>query len=184
MAEAAGYEARSWVVTVGAQVRGVVYLAALFLGTFALWLLVSSLRRFWPTWPSPYAHPQRLEPPVVANGYAGGSNLSLEIRRRGQSARTLGLRNLGTTENPRLGAAARGARDPQLGASPPWLAGLQSGARVNFIYGRDARVPIAAHARQEGIVRAVETSRNSRTAPLCWKFMKEMKVFTQITTWR
>ena len=46
MAEAAGYEARSWVITVGAQVRGVVYLAALFLGTFALWLLVSSLRKF------------------------------------------------------------------------------------------------------------------------------------------
>ena len=124
MAEAAGYEARSWVVTVGAQVRGVVYLAALFLGTFALWLLVSSLRRFWHTWPSPYANPQRLEPPEVASGYAGGSNLSLEIRRRGQQARTLGLHNLGTDDSLRLGAASRGARDPELGASPAWLAGL------------------------------------------------------------
>ena len=57
MAETASYEARSWVITIGAQVRGVVYLAALFLGAFALWLLVTSLRRFWPTWPSPYAHP-------------------------------------------------------------------------------------------------------------------------------
>ena len=73
------------------------------------------------------------------------------------------MRNLGTTENPRLGAAARGARDSQLGASPSWLAGLQSGALVHFNYGRDARVPIAAHARQEGIVRAVEKLEDGTT---------------------
>jgi hypothetical protein len=156
MAEAAGYEARSWVVTLGTQVRGVVYLAALFLGTFALWLLVTSLRKFWPTWPSPYVHAQRLEPPAVASGYAGGSNLSLEIRRRGQQARTMGLRNLVTGDSVRLGAASRGAREPQLGASPAWLAGLQPGHLVSFIYGRDDRVSVAAHTRQEGVVKSVE----------------------------
>ena len=78
MAETASYEARSWVITIGAQARGVVYLAALFLGAFALWLLVTSLRRFWPTWPSPYAHPQRLHPPEATSGYAGPPNLSLD----------------------------------------------------------------------------------------------------------
>ena len=49
VAEAASMEARSWVVTLGGPIRGAIYLSALFLGTFALWLLVSSLRKIWPT---------------------------------------------------------------------------------------------------------------------------------------
>ncbi len=34
--------------------------------------------------------------------------------------------------------------------------GASVGALVSFIYGRDARVSIAAHARREGVVKAVE----------------------------
>ena len=155
MAETASYEARSWVITIGAQVRGVVYLAALFLGAFALGLLLTSLRSFWPTWPSPYAHPQRLHPPEETSGYAGAPNLSLEIRRRGQSARAMGLRNLSSAENLRPGATCRGVQEPQLGASPPWLAGLQQGALVSFVYGQETQSSAAANARQEGVVQAV-----------------------------
>ena len=43
VAEAASLEARSWVVTFGGPIRGAIYLSALFLGTFALWLLVATL---------------------------------------------------------------------------------------------------------------------------------------------
>ncbi len=88
---------------------------------------------------------------------------------------------MGTADSLRLGAPSRGARDPRLGASPAWLAGLQSGARVSFIYGRDARVSIAAHARQEGILKAVEKLED---APLCWKFMKTMMTSMQDTMWK
>ena len=65
VAEAASMEARSWVVTFGAPIRGAIYFSAWFLGTFALWLLVSSLRNLWPTWPSPYAHGMRDEQPAA-----------------------------------------------------------------------------------------------------------------------
>ena len=135
VAEAASMEARSWVVTFGAPIRGAIYLSALFLGTFALWLLVSSLRKFWPTWPSPYAHGMRDEQPAA--GYTGtreGDNLSLEIRRRGQAARQAALQNLGTSENLRAGASRRSGQNPQQGAPPAWLSELQAGSIVDFIY--------------------------------------------------
>ena len=54
MAESASFEVRGWITTFGMPIRGALYLAALFLGTFALWMLVAELRKFWPTWPSPY----------------------------------------------------------------------------------------------------------------------------------
>ena len=42
VAEAASMEARTWVVTFGGPIRGAIYLSGLFLGTFALWLLVAT----------------------------------------------------------------------------------------------------------------------------------------------
>ena len=57
MAESASFEVRGWIATFGVPIRGALYIAALFLGTFALWMLVATLRKFWPTWPSPMLMP-------------------------------------------------------------------------------------------------------------------------------
>jgi hypothetical protein len=87
VAETASYEMRSWVVAFGTPIRGALYLAALFLGTFALWLLVTSLRKFWPTWPTPYAHALREEKPEPVEPRVGAPlSLAAEIKRRGQVA--------------------------------------------------------------------------------------------------
>ena len=76
-AEIAGYEDRSWMdalrtvrlvinswmIKMKLQERGVIYAVALPSGSPAVWLLVSTLRKFWPTWPSPYAHALRIVAP-------------------------------------------------------------------------------------------------------------------------
>ena len=67
----------------------------------------------------------------------------------------MGLRNLSSAGNLRPGATTRGVQERQLGASPPWLAGLQQGALVSFVYGQETQSSAAANTRQEGVVQAV-----------------------------
>ncbi len=46
VAEIAGIEVRSWLGVARTQVRGVIFVAALMLGAFAIWLLAVALRKF------------------------------------------------------------------------------------------------------------------------------------------
>ncbi len=107
MAETAGYEMQSWMTTASAQVRGVVFVAALMLVAFVIWLLAVSLRKLWPTWPSPYSHAQRLEDAPTATGYVPAASSSMEIRKRGDLAWSACLRNLEAADGVRLGARAQ-----------------------------------------------------------------------------
>ncbi len=81
VAESAGYEVRSWMATASAAIKGVVYVAALMFGAFALWRLAASLRKFWPTWPSQHAHAQMLRDASGSAGYAPEASLGVEIQR-------------------------------------------------------------------------------------------------------
>ncbi len=125
VAEAASLKARSWVVIVGGPIRSAVYLSGLLLGTFAFWLLVATLRKCWPTWPSPHAQAVKDEQPAA--GYTGskeGENFSLEIRRRGEAVRQAALKHLGERENLPAGTTRRSGQNPRPGASPTWSAEL------------------------------------------------------------
>ena len=77
-----------------APVRGTILIAPLMLGAFAIWLLAVALRKFWPTWPSPYAHAQRTEEEPRLAGHAPAVSLARQIKERGRAARGERVQNL------------------------------------------------------------------------------------------
>ena len=97
MAESASFEVRGWITTFGMPIRGALYIAALFLGAFALWMLVATLRKFWPTWPSPYAHAMK---DAAAPRLGAPPGFAAEIRKRGEVARLTAMQNLGGLNRP------------------------------------------------------------------------------------
>ena len=152
VAESVGFEVRGWVATAGGMVRGVVYATALMFGVFAIWCFAESLRRRWPTWPSPYAHADRT-PSLPNRGYASGGSqqsLSAEVRRRSEAMRQSAMRNLAPPGAEFLapgGSPAVTARAPEL-----WeykKGDFQVGDLISFVHHHH----LAEAGRVRGIVR-------------------------------
>ncbi len=95
------------------QKRGVINAVALPSGAPAVWLLVSTLRKFLPTWPSPYAHALWIVFPeaVGAGGAATWVDRQACEQRDQEQASSSGLPGGGS----RLGAAPCEAEESQLG---------------------------------------------------------------------
>ena len=150
-AETVGVELRSWMMVGSAPVRGTIFVAVLMLGAFAIWLLAVALRKFWPTWPTPYAHAQRIEdkrndderkPP----GYPSNFSLAKQIRERGRAARGECLQNLELKEDLQLAARQQLPRKFKVGAVVSFIyaKGLRKGQR------RSGEVSLVPPKKDEG----------------------------------